>query len=297
MNNTTRTAAGITTLISGAALLLVPLTAAAQPQTRTAATIPRASAASCVHETVWACPTAAVGVDDVNADDDVGSEPTVAFTSPVEGASVAGGVELAMTADGVTIEEAGESHTGAGHFHVIADAGCVPAGESIVRDADHVHFGKGQPDGVIYLEPGTHELCLQVGDGVHIALDITDKVTVEVGIADPDQWCAVMDEVDILLESTDTGGDDFAVQQVGYENIRRLVTQLQAGLDHVDPAVRADLAETLDFAAELTTALIDAEDETRAIEAFESVFARYEEPGDLPGSEWVAERCDTDIRE
>jgi hypothetical protein len=85
MNNTARIAAGITTLISGSALLLAPLTASAQPQTdvnqacpgltidatclvpRTTATTTRVPAASCVHATVWACPTVAVGVDDVNA--------------------------------------------------------------------------------------------------------------------------------------------------------------------------------------------------------------------------------------
>ena len=123
-----------------------------------------------------------------------------------------------------------------------------------------MHFGGGQTDGVIYLEPGTHELCLQVGDGVHLALDITDQATVEVGITDLAQWCAVIDDVDDLFEATDTGGDDFAVRQIGYENIRRLVTQLEDGLDYVDPEVRADLAETLSFAIEITTALIDAKD-------------------------------------
>jgi hypothetical protein len=31
---------------------------------------------------------------------------------------------------------------------------------SEARDADHVHFGGGQSEGTIYLEPGVHELCL-----------------------------------------------------------------------------------------------------------------------------------------
>lgn len=48
------------------------------------------------------------------------------------------------------------------------------------RDTDYVHFGRGQSDGTVYLEAGTHELCLQVGDGTHVALDVTDTVTVEV---------------------------------------------------------------------------------------------------------------------
>jgi Domain of unknown function (DUF4399) len=292
MNNTTRIAAGITTLISGSALLLAPLATSAQPPTT--ATTARAPTASCVHVSVWACPPA-LGVGDSNAGDDDEAGPTVAFTSLVDGASVAGGVELAMTADGVTIEEAGEVHGGAGHFHVVADAGCIPEGESIVRDADHVHFGGGQTDGVIYLEPGTHELCLQVGDGVHLALDITYQATVEVGITDRDQWCAVMGEVDDLFESTDTSEDDFAVRQVGYENIRRLVTQLEDGLDYVDPDVRDDLAAALDWATATTTAFINAEDEPQATATLDTILARYEAPGELPGTEWVDEHCESNI--
>ena len=118
---------------------------------------------------------AALAVASCGSDD----EPiaTATFTSPEANAQVAGSVELEMAAEGITIEEAGEARDGAGHFHVIADAGCVSTGEGIAKDADHVHFGKGQTTGLIYLEPGSHDLCLQVGDGTHQALDITDRRT------------------------------------------------------------------------------------------------------------------------
>ena len=223
------------------------------------------------------------------------SEATVTFASPVEGASIAGSVPLAMTAEGITIEAAGEVHSGAGHFHVIADAGCVADGESIVRDADHVHFGGGQDAGVIYLEPGIHELCLQVGDGIHTALDITDRLTIDVGISTLDEWCAVIDEVDVLFEATDTTDDEFAVRQVGYENIRRLITQLDDGLHLVPSDVRAELTSSLGFATDLVTAFTEAPDETTAYETIESVFSRFEGADDLPGTDWVAEQCGTDI--
>jgi Domain of unknown function (DUF4399) len=232
-------------------------------------------------------------------DDDNEREVSVALSSPVDGASVAGGVPLEMTAEGVTIEEAGDVHDGAGHFHVIADAGCVADGDSIVRDADHVHFGAGQSEGVIYLEPGSHELCLQVGNGVHLALDITDRVTIDVGIDSLDEWCAVIDEVDKQFEAADTSEDEFAVRQVSYENIGRLIAQLDDGLDYVDPDVRDDLEESLDFTAELITAFSTAEDETTANETIDSIFARsderFEEADDLPGTDWVADNCGIDI--
>ena len=85
MNSTTKITAGITTTISASLLLLAPLDASAQPQTDvnqacpgltidatclvppTAATTPRTAAASCVHVSVWACPTVAIATDDVTA--------------------------------------------------------------------------------------------------------------------------------------------------------------------------------------------------------------------------------------
>jgi hypothetical protein len=227
--------------------------------------------------------------------DDEPEEAAVAFTSPADGATIAGSVPLAMTADGITIEAAGDVYSGAGHFHVIADAGCVASGDSITRDADHVHFGGGQDAGLIYLEPGTHELCLQVGDGIHTALDITDTVMVDVGVTNLDEWCAVIDEVDELFEATDTSDDEFAVRQVDYENIRRLIAQLVDGLDHVPTAARVDVDTSLGFATDIVTALITAADETTAEEAVESVFSSFAPWEDLPGADWVAAECGTDI--
>jgi len=48
----------------------------------------------------------------------------------------------------------------------------------------------------IYLEPGQHELCLQVSDGAHTALDITDTVTVDVEVENLQQ-CSVVGEMDV----------------------------------------------------------------------------------------------------
>lgn len=224
------------------------------------------------------------------SDEDV---TAVAFTSPSNGATVSGGVQLAMTATGITIEEAGEARNDAGHFHVIADAGCNTTGETIAKDADHVHLGGGQSEGVIYLEPGTHELCLQVGDGVHAALGITATRTVEVGISDQAAWCDVIGEVDELFDAIDNGSNDFATKQAGYENIRRLVAQLEHGIDHTDPSARDDLVDTLAFAKELTRAVVEADDADAAEKAVQPLFDRTNES--LPGAEWMRDTCGIDI--
>lgn len=84
-------------------------------------------------------------------------------------------------AENFTVEEAGEVNDGAGHFHVLIDTGQVEPGETIPNDDQHLHFGDGSERGVLDLEPGDHELTLQMGDGEHTALPLTDtqSVTVE----------------------------------------------------------------------------------------------------------------------
>ncbi len=227
-------------------------------------------------------------------DDDAGS-PTVTFTQPADGAIVAGGLVVEMSAEEITIEEAGEVHDGAGHFHVLADDGCARPGETLPRDADHVHFGGGQTEGAIYLEPGTHELCLQVGDGSHVALGVTDGLTVEVAVTDRDQWCAVVGEVDELFAAADTDGDEFPVRQVTYENTRRLITQLTGALDHVDAAARDDVAANLELAATIATTNIEADDAGGAEAALMDIFETEGIQPDGPGPAWILENCGIDI--
>ncbi len=219
---------------------------------------------------------------------------SVSFASPADGDHVAGTVALTMAAEGITIEAAGDVHDGAGHFHVIADRGCLAAGDSIIKDADHVHFGGGQSEGMIYLEPGVHELCLQVGDGVHVASALTDTVTVDVGVDNTDEWCSVVGQVDELFLTVDESDQEFAAKQLGYEAIRRLVAQLRAGLEYVDPDAQADVGMSLAWATDLVNAFIWARDDTEAATLATPVFERMPE-GALPGAAWIEERCDVDV--
>jgi len=221
--------------------------------------------------------------------------PTASFTAPEDGADVAGGVAFELEADGVTIEEAGDVREGAGHFHVIADAGCVDEDAAIPRDADHVHLGRGQAEGVVYLEPGSHELCVQVGNGAHAATDITDTISVDVGVTDRDGWCAVVGEVDDLFLATDTSEEeDFAVRQAGYEGIRRLLAQLSDGIDQVDADARDDVAAALDWATQLTLAFTESADAAEAEETLQPLFATAEDQVAAAGP-WISENCDVEI--
>jgi hypothetical protein len=215
---------------------------------------------------------------------------TASFASPADGASVAGGVDLELPADGITIAEAGEVHEGAGHFHVLADVDCTDTGEAIAKDADHVHLGKGQSEGTIYLEPGSHELCVQVGDGEHHALDVSDTITIDVGVDDIDDWCAVVTEVDEMFSTTDSSDDDFTTKQGAYENIRRMFTQLQAGLDLIPADEREAVATTIENTLEFITIFATAADEADAEERLEPLWERGVEAEEAAAA-YIDETC------
>lgn len=108
-------------------------------------------------------------------------EMSVEIVSPGDGEVVSSPVKFEMSATGIEIEPAGEVTDNAGHFHLMVDVGCVTPGEVIPGDTEgYNHFGKAQTETELELEPGEHTICLQVGDGVHTALDVTDEITITV---------------------------------------------------------------------------------------------------------------------
>ena len=219
---------------------------------------------------------------------------TVSLKTPTDGAAVAGAVELVMAADGITIEEAGEARDGAGHFHVIADDGCVATGEPVPKDADHVHFGSGASTGSIYLEPGEHELCLQAADGVHNALAVTDTISVNVGVDSLDDWCIVVGQIDELFTETDNSDDDFAVKQLGYENITRLIAQAVAGAEHIDATARDDVLTSIDVADALASTFANAADEFAVADEVTEIFTTRGDDMEL-GAPYIADTCGIDV--
>ena len=93
---------------------------------------------------------------------------TVFFVSPVDGATAGTPVELKFGVSGIAIAPAGESRENSGHHHVLVDTQLADMTQPIPLDAQHLHFGTGQTEATIELEPGTHTLQLVLGDGSHI---------------------------------------------------------------------------------------------------------------------------------
>ena len=111
------------------------------------------------------------------------SGPGVRFVSPANGAVVPPKFGVTMMANELTVEPAGEINPDAGHFHILVDTDFVPAGDIIINDAQHIHYGKGQLTTTLELEPGEHVLRLQFANGAHVALDgpqYQDTITVTV---------------------------------------------------------------------------------------------------------------------
>jgi hypothetical protein len=104
----------------------------------------------------------------------------VSIVSPEDGATVQSPVPVTMEAEGLELEPAGPVREGAGHFHLMVDADCVPAGEQIPADATHRHLADGADETEVALPPGEHRLCLQAGNGAHEALDATHEITITV---------------------------------------------------------------------------------------------------------------------
>lgn len=112
---------------------------------------------------------------------DVDSESaSVAITTPADGAVVSSPVTVRMSAVGFRIEPAGAARAGAGHFHIMVDAGCVPAGEPIPFEPGYNHYGGGESEATLELSPGEYVLCLQAGNGEHTATDLTDRIEITV---------------------------------------------------------------------------------------------------------------------
>jgi hypothetical protein len=160
----------------------------------------------------------------------------------------------------------------------------------IPKDADHVHLGKGQLEGKIFLTPGEHSLCLQVGDGAHTALDITDLATVTVGIADKAQWCGAIGDLNALYTDLAGLGADFPAQKLAYTNVQRLLVQLRSGISAIPSAARRDVMAELDDSDRFAQAFVDAQDAAGAQRNVNASFPKGRNE-DTPGRAWISANC------
>jgi hypothetical protein len=68
---------------------------------------------------------------------------------------------------GMRIAPAGDMTEGTGHHHLLIDARDIDTGVVIPNDNQHKHFGKGQTESQVFLQPGRYRLTMQFADGAH----------------------------------------------------------------------------------------------------------------------------------
>ena len=102
------------------------------------------------------------------------------FIRPHNGDVVRGPIDVKMGADNFTIIGTNyHSQAGFGHFDLI-DGPCALPGSNIFARKGVYDFGDGGTEAMISLPVGKHHLCLQLSDGLDVALHYTDEIDIQV---------------------------------------------------------------------------------------------------------------------
>ena len=80
------------------------------------------------------------------------------------------------------VETAGVVKEGYGHHHILINQSYWPEGEVIPTSDSTLHYGKGQTDASIELEPGKYIISLQFADGVHASFGEKMASSVEINV-------------------------------------------------------------------------------------------------------------------
>tara|TARA_B100001758_G_scaffold202683_1_gene182114 strand:+ start:25 stop:462 length:438 start_codon:yes stop_codon:yes gene_type:complete len=106
----------------------------------------------------------------------------VFFKWPKDGSTVASPVFIDMGVEGMIIEPAGIVKEGYGHHHILINQKFWPEGEVIPTSDSTLHFGQGQTDASIELDPGRYIISLQFADGVHVSFGELMSESIEINV-------------------------------------------------------------------------------------------------------------------
>ena len=113
------------------------------------------------------------------------------FVNLEDGATVSSPLTIVFGLSGMGVAPAGTEVDNTGHHHLLIDRPPLGEGEDgaeefdmpLPADDNHVHFGGGQTETTIDLEPGEHTLQLVLGDYSHIPHAepvVSDVITITV---------------------------------------------------------------------------------------------------------------------
>ncbi|MCE8539334.1 DUF4399 domain-containing protein [Ruegeria pomeroyi] len=118
-------------------------------------------------------------------------EARVYFVNLADGDTVASPVTVIFGLSGMGVAPAGTEAENTGHHHLLVDRPPMGQGEdgaeeltfALPADEHHRHFGKGQTEVTLDLEPGKHTLQLVMGDYTHVPHStpiVSEVITIEV---------------------------------------------------------------------------------------------------------------------
>ncbi len=94
------------------------------------------------------------------------------FIAPSNGAHVKSPVRVQFGLRGMGVAPAGVEVPNTGHHHLLINADPMPDMTQPLPASDAVrHFGKGQTETEVALEPGTYTLQLVLGNAQHVPFD------------------------------------------------------------------------------------------------------------------------------
>ena len=141
-----------------------------------------------------------VDIDNIDSHSDISidgcAEPKVSILSPQDSyVSNSKNIKVVFGSENIEINPAGSSKVPdnkcfvSGHHHLLVDGEALPS-LFIPFDETHMHFGAGQTEAIIELEPGMHTLQLMLGSSTHgvqvpfggmdIGPIVSEKITIEV---------------------------------------------------------------------------------------------------------------------
>jgi hypothetical protein len=91
----------------------------------------------------------------------------VDFLEPLDGAVVEPSFMARFQVTGLEVAPSSDTRPGTGHHHLFINAVDIEKNVVIPNDNQHKHYGKGQTEAEVFLQPGKYTLTLQFGDSMH----------------------------------------------------------------------------------------------------------------------------------
>ena len=112
----------------------------------------------------------------------LGAAQGVDFIYPKDGDTVEPTFWAKFSVSGLELVPATEVRPGTGHHHLFINAVDIEKNVVIPFDNQHKHYGKGQSEAEIFLQPGKYKLTLQFGDSAHRSYGAAFKKTISINV-------------------------------------------------------------------------------------------------------------------